>query len=313
MARIFGLLFSGILGIIVGYLIAKPIRAVSTAVSFISDNDFQGDVQIPFILNWLPDETTTLIENFNRMSAKLSETLSALRMANLRLSSLDAAKSVFLKFVAHELRTPLNGLNSLSFIPKLQVLEPDSAEILEGGIQSAQRLKTFALAAEQYIHALNHTPEVAEDVNFYQLLEYVVSDCRYKAEPVGITCEYNQSNFTANVAVPHEIIDRIIAPLLDNSVKFSNAGCRIYISVQEQGTLIHCIIEDEGEGFDPEYCEQIFEPFFVADIQQHGRGSGVSIATAKVLAEHYNGTIKAHSSGKGTGSRFILTLPIVSN
>jgi signal transduction histidine kinase len=309
-ARILGLIISGLLGIGVGYVIAKPIRAVSSAVSAITDTNFEGKVRVPLLLQWLPDETTTLIESFNRMSSKLSDTLTALRMANVRLSTLDTAKSVFLKFVAHELRTPLNGLNSLSFIPKLQELEPDSAEILEGGIQSAERLKTFALAAEEYIQALNHSPVEAEVLNFYELLGYAVSDCRYKAEPAGISCEYNPSSSAGDVAIPQEILDKIIAPVLDNAVKYSAPGGKVIINAEQVNTELQCTIEDNGVGFNPEYCEQLFEPFFVADIQQHGRGSGVSIATAKVLAEHYCGRIQAHSSGKGTGSKFVIVLPI---
>ncbi|MFN8361051.1 MAG: HAMP domain-containing sensor histidine kinase [Candidatus Kapaibacterium sp.] len=309
-ARILGLVISGLLGIGVGYVIAKPIRAVSSAVSAITDTNFEGKVRVPLLLQWLPDETTTLIESFNRMSSKLSDTLSALRKANVRLSTLDNAKSVFLKFVAHELRTPLNGLNSLSFIPKLQDLEPDSAEILEGGIQSAERLKTFALAAEEYIQALNHTPTESEALNFYEILDYAVSDCRYKAEPAGITCAYHPSDNVVHITIAPDIIDKIIQPILDNAVKFSTSGGTVSVRVRQLPEKLECIIEDSGVGFIPDYCAQIFEPFFVADIQQHGRGSGVSIATAKVLAEHYNGTIQAVSPGVGMGSTFIITLPI---
>ncbi len=311
-ARMAGALVSGLLGMILGLLIAKPIAAVSNAVSTIADNNFQGNIRIPFMLKYLPDETTSLISNFNQMAAQLGATLNALRQANIRLESLDNAKSVFLKFVAHELRTPLNGLNSLSFIPKLQDLEPDSAEILEGGIQSAERLKLFAFSAEQYIQALNHKPtlESTENANFCEMMRYIIEDYRIKAAEAGITCTYKESHNLLATSIPYDIVEKIIAPLLDNAIKFNTQNGTLTIEVQLINSMICCMVEDSGVGFPSSYSEQIFEPFFVADIQGHSRGSGVSLATSKVLAEHYNGTIRANSFGEKGGSLFIVTLPL---
>lgn len=310
--RIAGALISGLLGMLLGLLIAKPIAAVSNAVSTIADNNFQGNIKIPFMMRYLPDETTSLIKNFNQMASQLSMTLTALRQANIRLGTLDNAKSVFLKFVAHELRTPLNGLNSLSFIPKLQDLEPDSAEILEGGIQSAERLKLFAFSAEQYIQALNHKPilESSEAVNFCEMMQYIIDECRAKAESAGVEFHFKASHNILPTTVPYDIVEKIVAPLLDNAIKFNSDNGSISVEIQMIDSMICCMIEDSGVGFPLSYSEQIFEPFFVVDIQQHSRGSGVSLATAKVLAEHYNGTIRANSFGEGRGSLFIVTLPL---
>ena len=57
----------------------------------------------------------------------------------------------------------------------------------------------------------------------------------------------------------------------------------------------------------------IRDRYFVANIQQHSQGSGVSLATAKVLAEHYHGTIRANSLGEGQGSVFIVCLPLATS
>ncbi|MBI3258321.1 MAG: HAMP domain-containing histidine kinase [Ignavibacteriae bacterium] len=311
-ARVAGAFVSGLLGMILGLLIAKPIAAVSNAVSTIADNNFQGNIKIPFMLKYLPDETTSLIKNFNQMATQLGTTLSALRQANIRLESLDNAKSVFLKFVAHELRTPLNGLNSLSFIPKLQELEPDSAEILEGGIQSAERLKLFAFSAEQYIQALNHKPseKPEENANFCEMMQYVLEDFRIKADDAGIHCTYKETHNLLPISIPYDVVEKIVSPLLDNAIKFNTYNGSLTIEVQLINSMICCMVEDTGIGFPSLYSEQIFEPFFVVDIQGHSRGSGVSLATAKVLAEHYNGTIRANSFGEKGGSLFIVTLPL---
>ncbi len=310
-AQVVGLLASCLLGVIMGYTIAKPVKDVNEGVENIIQNDFQGMIAVPRTVQYFPDETSNLIMNFNQMSVKLRETVRSLRLANLRLSTLDEAKSVFLKFVAHELRTPLIALNSLYIVTKLQKLEPDTMEILENGIQGAERLKRFTFAAEEYIQALIHKPVMDEPLNCNEVLGYILADCHDKADAAGITLSYTPAVVDTMIAVPYEIVENILLPLLDNAMKFTPVGGSVSIEVGFEDDTVFCALTDTGIGFTPEIAEEIFEPFYVAHIQQHSEGSAVSLAKARVLARHYNGDIRAYSEGEGKGSTFTLLLPLV--
>ncbi len=310
-AQMVGLIASCLLGIVVGYTIAKPVKVVNEAVENIIHNDFQGMVTVPRIVQYFPDETSNLSMNFNQMSVKLRETIRSLRLANLRLSTLDEAKSVFLKFVAHELRTPLIALNSLYIVTKLQKLEPDTMEILENGIQGAERLKRFTFAAEEYIQALIYKPVTDEPINCIEVMGYILSDYHDRIEAADCTLSYTPAVPEAMIAVPYEIVESIILPLLDNTIKFMPSGGKVTIEVGVEDDTVFCAITDSGVGFTPEIAEEIFEPFYVAQIQQHSEGSAVSLAKARVLARHYNGDIRAYSEGDGKGSTFTVLLPMV--
>jgi signal transduction histidine kinase len=72
-------------------------------------------------------------------------------------------------------------------------------------------------------------------------------------------------------------------------------------------------VADNGIGIDADMLERIFEPF----VQQRkdvgvGSGLGIGLSLTKRLVELHDGQIWAESAGKGTGSEFVVVLPVVS-
>lgn len=305
--RVIGFFIGGLLGTLMGYIIAKPLRTVNTAVEQIAHNNFQGSVKIPLLLIYLPDETTQLIINFNQMAAKLEETLRELRMANQRLQTLDHAKTVFLQFIAHELRTPLNGLKLLHILPKLQEFNEDSLEVLQGALESVKRLQHFSLAAEQYIQALTHTPDFSEATDLAEVLPYIIDEYRLVAQEHDISIRYEHTNTPLPACLRYDILEQILHPIFDNAIKFSPKDSTITVKTQQHDEDITIQICDVGKGFSPSIAENIFKPFFVENIEHHSQGTGVSLAIARVLTQHYQGSLVATSLGENRGSTFTLT------
>lgn len=307
--RIISIVASILFAHIIGFVIANPIHSLSDASKQIASNNFEGSVKIPYALDKIPDELTVLIKNFNTMSSKLNSTLTELRDAKSKLENLDYAKSVFLQFIAHELRTPLNGLNNLSLIPLLQDLEPDTIEVLDAATNSAERLKKFTLAAEQYINVLNHTPKQSEiSYDLQELLPAVLDEYKLRLLECGKTFSPQIQCNECILTIPHEIVENILRIVLDNALKFSKS--KVECVCITLGNKVCISVSDDGIGFNPEFSSQIFEPFFITDILHHSHGNGVNLATVKVLVEHYNGAIIAFSNGDNTGATIMIDLPI---
>lgn len=306
--RIVGFFLGGVLGMLIGYIIAKPLRTVGTAVEQIAHNNFQGSVKIPFLLTYLPDETTQLIVNFNQMAAKLETTLNELRTANKRLQALDNAKTVFLQFIAHELRTPLNGLKLLHVLPELQEFNDDSTEVLQGALDSTNRLQRFSLAAEQYIQALTHTPDFSEATDIAEVLPYIIDEHRLLAQQRGMDIQYEPAAIPLPVCLRYDILEQMLRPILDNAIKFSPEGSTIVVRAKQHDEYIAIEVCDTGKGFSPSIADNIFEPFFVGNIENHSQGTGVNLAIARVLTQHYRGSLIATSLGENYGSTFTLSL-----
>jgi signal transduction histidine kinase len=310
--RLVGFFIGGVLGMLMGWLVAKPVEMVSEAVNNIAGNDFQGNVEMPVSLRIFPDETATLIRNVNKMSAKLEDTVESLRRANERLQSLDHAKSVFLSFVAHELRTPLTPLYMLrtsaagGMMSDSGTLTPEFREALNHASLSVERLRSLSLAAEQYVAALTHTPQISEQWSLTELVPMLVEDFVASLEHTAISFEYIPpvNNEALVVSIPYKVLFIILAELFDNAAKFGASGERVVVRLWREGERAYCSVQDFGSGFDQHLQSRLFEPFFVGDIHHHRQGAGVNLATARVYAQHYHGDISATSLGKEKGCTF---------
>ena len=83
-------------------------------------------------------------------------------------------------------------------------------------------------------------------------------------------------------------------------------------------TRSRCIIyvEDNGPGINAEDIDRIFERFYTdrPDSEDFGQNSGLGLSISRQIAEAHGGSLKAENmmdaSGRITGARFILSLPI---
>jgi signal transduction histidine kinase len=107
-------------------------------------------------------------------------------------------------------------------------------------------------------------------------------------------------------------LEQVVGNLLSNAIRYSPKNSRIdvLVEVQESEAFIH--IRDQGEGIDPELLPKIFEPF-VQSTQALARargGLGLGLAIVKNLVLQHGGTVTATSAGNGTGSEFVVHLPL---
>jgi signal transduction histidine kinase len=113
-------------------------------------------------------------------------------------------------------------------------------------------------------------------------------------------------------------IQQVITNLLENAVKFSRKGGRIWMGCRSAAedsngrpTLL-VTVRDEGHGIPEDHLERIFERFSQADhTDTRGTGgSGLGLAISKEIVEYHGGRIWAESV-HGEGATFLFTMPSV--
>jgi len=105
---------------------------------------------------------------------------------------------------------------------------------------------------------------------------------------------------------------QIVANLLNNAAKYTDAGGNIHLGVQGDGTDLLLCVRDDGIGLTPELREQVFEPFVQAQ-NAAGRargGLGIGLTLVRNLVTMHGGSIEARSDGPGQGSEFVVCLPL---
>ena len=108
---------------------------------------------------------------------------------------------------------------------------------------------------------------------------------------------------------------QMLSNLLDNASKYTPDGGEIGLSVTIEKGRVVIAVSDNGIGITPEALPGIFDPF-VQDthaIGFNGTGAGIGLTAVKALAEAHDGTVVASSAGRGLGSRFVITLPLMGS
>jgi signal transduction histidine kinase len=112
------------------------------------------------------------------------------------------------------------------------------------------------------------------------------------------------------VAGDAALLRRLLANLLDNAAKYSEAPAPVTLALREDGGMAVVEVRDRGIGVDPADLPQLFTPFFRTDRSRArgAGGTGLGLALAKRIAEAHGGTIAAESA-PGAGTAFRVRLP----
>ena len=259
--------------------VLSPLTRMISITGRIAGGDFEG--RIPEIST---DEIGQLAKAFNQMAESLAK-IEKLRR-NLMID------------VAHELRTPLTNMRGY-------------LEALKDGVLPATS-ETFAMLHDETLRL----SELAEDVlrlaradaakDSLQKIPVDLSDLILRTEGAFATrLAEKKIEFTKRsppsipeVFADPERIARVLRSMMDNAVRYSPAGQRIEIRIEEKEARIRITLTNTGE-VRKEDLPFLFERFFRGErsrSRDHG-GAGIGLALAKELVEAHGGTVGADSDG----------------
>ena len=106
----------------------------------------------------------------------------------------------------------------------------------------------------------------------------------------------------------------MIAKLLDNACKFTQADGEIAIAVKTNDSQIEVTVADTGRGIESSSLETVFDRFYQEEgaLRRSAGGTGLGLAICRQVVKNWGGKIWAESPGKDQGSVFHFTIPIDS-
>ncbi|QZA33272.1 ATP-binding protein [Hydrogenibacillus sp. N12] len=273
-----------------------PVRKLSEAVRNVQVGTL--DVRLP--VEGPPDEVRVLAESFNALLARLERSFRQQRD--------------FVAATAHELRTPLAALRTL--------LDDQAAESKRGQNGNEETWKGLDRAVERLQETVEGLLVLArgegnlerEAVSLAAVLLDVVEELSSLAEAHGVTLSVNiddAAEAEAFVLGDRRLIERAVANLIDNAVRYNRPGGRVWIRLlSDNGAFWTIRVEDTGIGIPKEAQERIFERFYRLDDSRSRKSGGVGLGLAIVrhVAELHGGTVEVESA-PGKGSVFALRFP----
>jgi two-component system sensor histidine kinase SenX3 len=225
---------------------------------------------------------------------------------------LEAVRRDFVANISHELKTPIGALGLLAET----LLAEDDPEISR---RLAERMLTEAFRVGRTIDDLLALSRIeAEEapsrelVPVHLVVAEAVERMRPAAEQQGIEVCVAEARRNLTMVGDRRQLVSAIYNLLDNAVKYSDAGSavEVRVSVSADGGRVAIDVEDHGIGIPTRDHERIFERFYRVD---RGRsrdtgGTGLGLAIVRHVASNHGGEVRL-SSREGDGSTFTLVLP----
>jgi signal transduction histidine kinase len=282
-------------GAVFAHRAARPIRqVVRTARDIVETGRLEA--RVPKAGN--TDDLAELASLFNTVLDRNQALIRAMR------ESLDNA--------AHDLRTPLTRLRGTAEL----ALQPGSSPE-----QAREALADCVEESERVLRMLNTLMDVAEAEAGMMRLERRPVDLRDLAREAAELYEFvaQEKDVRLDARLPREpaiaFVDpvrtrQVIANLLDNAIKYTDAGGHVVVEV-EDGALpgrVAVRVRDDGIGIPPEETDRIWTRLYRGDKSRSRRGLGLGLSLVKAVVEAHGGGVAVQST-PGQGSTFTVWLP----
>lgn len=212
--------------------------------------------------------------------------------------------------VSHELKTPLTSISGFAELMENGMAKPADIPLFAGRIHS-ESLRLIALVDD--ILRLSRLDERSgsDSRGPVDLLELAVAVAErlepYAAEnEVTVTAAGEHAVVVGNA----QVLDEMIANLVDNAVKYNRPGGSVQIAVQG-GDAGACVsVADTGIGIPAEHHRRVFERFYRVD-KSHSKqtgGTGLGLSIVKHGALLHGAKIELQSA-QGSGTTITLRFP----
>jgi two-component system sensor histidine kinase KdpD len=219
-------------------------------------------------------------------------------------------RTALLAAVSHDLRTPLAGIKaSVTSLRSDDVewSEEDRAELLEGIEEGTDRLA--ALIGNLLDMSRLNTGAVVPLVRETDLDE-VVPMALGGVPDDSVVLDIPET--LPMVAVDRGLLERVVANVVENAVKYSPEGEPVHVSASFLHDRVELRVVDRGPGVPDEAKDRIFEPFQRHGDAPRGAGVGLGLAVARGFTEAIGGTLTAEDT-PGGGLTMVLTLPTTAD
>jgi len=213
--------------------------------------------------------------------------------------------------VAHDLRSPLTRMRGLA--EAIATGPETAAEVRERAGAVVEECDRLAAIIDTLLDIAEARAGVATlslaEVDLAAVARDACELFDAVAEQKGVALRFEglpTSSLRTRGDLPR--LQRAIANVLDNAVKYTPAGGEVRVTVSGEPGWVAVTVSDTGIGIAPEDLPRVFDRFFRAEASRSTRGSGLGLALTDAVVRAHGGTVSAQGA-PGRGSCFVLRLP----
>jgi signal transduction histidine kinase len=226
-----------------------------------------------------------------------------------QLAEQEFARREFLTTIAHELRTPLTAASGFLQLVRMGVLEgqtlTNAMDAIARNVQDIISLTNDIL----FLQEMDLILPAFQTTDVAAIVVKLVEQLRPRAVHNAVSLKYDIAPDLPQVNGDAKSLERAIAAIMDNAIKFSPDGGDVMVNVGFDEKQIWVRVEDHGVGIAADVMPCIFDRFYhvdhVGDFLFRGLGLGLSVA--RQVIEQHGGKILVESE-LGKGSTFTILL-----
>ena len=305
-----------------GYALYRAVRArpeyVATPFIFLTAKAEREDILIGKALG-AEDYLTKPLDPEELLVAIRARLDRAQAIQEAAESELDELKQQIINVMGHELRTPLTyviGYAELALSDISSTPDEEMRGFLAGIQRGAERLSHLvddllllirldSGRAETEFCKLAHI-----ETGLGPLVDRAIRRNKERATERGIELETEIPRDLPPIWLCDPLLVNALERLVDNAVKFSQAGDRVTVRARGTEGGVEIAVADEGVGIHPRHFPHLFERFRQIDrAEREQQGAGLGLHIAYRLVELHDGEIEVEST-PGEGSTFTVRLPV---
>lgn len=232
--------------------------------------------------------------------------------------NLQQQREDFVATLTHDLKTPILAANRAIKL----LMEGDFGPVVEAQLkilatihQSNESLYKMVQTLLDVYRYDSGAKNLSLDRNdLCSTILSIVDEIRALADSKKVTLDLQLPEQECMLTYDKEEIRRVLQNLLDNSLKFTAAGGKISVMLEELESCIRISVSDTGKGISEEDRPKLFQRFWQAASSggRYHASTGLGLYLCRKIVELHGGRINCESS-PGVGSRFFFTLPLLSD
>jgi len=240
---------------------------------------------------------------FDAIPTELSPLVEAINEYARRLDQHTGAQRVFIQNAAHQLRTPLTLLTTqVSYALRAADAagRDESLAAIRNTVQQTARLVNQLLTLSA-VEASGQAEPAAAGIALDAVVRQVLESLAAQAQAKDIDLGFEQVGSAATlVAAPRLVLHEITVNLVDNAIRYTQAGGIVTTRIVAAPGRVTLAVEDNGPGIEPSERERVFERFYrLHDGDSAGSGLGLPIVREFALRVAASVELRTSSSGQG--------------
>ncbi|MBQ8600361.1 MAG: HAMP domain-containing protein [Clostridia bacterium] len=216
---------------------------------------------------------------------------------------LEQERKQFVADVSHELKTPLTVIKSYSETLIEEDLDGETAKRFLSVIEkSTDQMNVMVNQLLELITTENAPKGAKEPLDLAAAIRETADAMVLEIRKKELTCSLNLPMERILICEPDKV-RRVLVNLLSNSIKYSNPGGTVTLTLAEAEGGVTFAVEDEGIGIEKKHLPHLFDKFYRVDKARSREtgGTGLGLSIVKSIMDSLGGTVRVESVfGKGS-------------